>query len=284
MIKKRSNPAASCPLPSGRGAINGAPGSFFIGGNLGFTKLDSGIVLSSVWNEPLATRVVWITMLGMANYEGKVLCSRSGLYRSANIPGDDNNEAFNEAILCLESPDPDSRSGEHEGRRIEKIDGGWLVLNYKKYRQWSYSSSKEAIKKRKQRGRLGTPGDMSLNSGDISASVLNKILSYLNEKTGKNFKKDSDGAIAARIKDGATFEDFKKIIDIKVAKWKGKSWPDKKDPYRTCFGDDYLRPSTLFSKGHFDEYLNECPSRNTQSDIDEQLEREIAERERDHKK
>jgi hypothetical protein len=32
------------------------------------------------------------------------------------------------------SPDPDSRTPEHEGRRIEVIDGGWRLLNHEKYR------------------------------------------------------------------------------------------------------------------------------------------------------
>lgn len=42
------------------------------------------------------------------------------------------------AIAVLEEPDPESRSPEHEGRRIVRIDDhrawGWLVVNYPKYR------------------------------------------------------------------------------------------------------------------------------------------------------
>jgi hypothetical protein len=135
---------------------------------MGFTKLDSGIVLSSVWSESLATRVVWITLLAMKDFEGKVLCSRQGLMRSANVP----KEEFDEAIRTLESPDEDSRSVEYEGRRIEKIDGGWIVLNHFKYRAFSYSNSKDAIKKRLQRDKKGTQGDMSPKPGDISVSEI----------------------------------------------------------------------------------------------------------------
>lgn len=134
---------------------------------MGFTKLDEGIVHSSIWSEALATRVLWVTMLAMADSRGFVSSSRSGLLRAANIPQAD----FDTALDILESPDADSRSPEYDGRRIEKCDGGWMVLNYQRYREFTYSGSKEAIKKRKQRDKRGHKGDMSPKGGDISASA-----------------------------------------------------------------------------------------------------------------
>ena len=74
------------------------------------------------------------------------------------------------------------------------------------------------------------------------------IVDYLNKKTGKNFKSDSSKTrklIDARFNEGYTIEDFRKVIDTKVAQWKG----DKKM-------DGYLRPETLFSN-KFEGYLNE---------------------------
>ena len=139
---------------------------------MGFTKLDEGIVHSSVWSEALATRVLWVTMLAMADSRGFVSSSRSGLLRAANIPLVD----FDISIDILESTDVDSRSPEYDGRRIQKCDGGWMVLNYLRYREFTYSGSKEAIKKRKQRDKRGHEVDMSPNGGDISASA--SVLSY----------------------------------------------------------------------------------------------------------
>lgn len=235
---------------------------------MGFTKLDEGIVYSSIWSEALATRVLWVTMLAMADSNGFVSSSRSGLLRMANIPEAD----FDIAINILESPDKDSRSPEHEGRRILKCDGGWIVLNYKRYREFTYSGSKEAIKKRKQRDKGGQKGDMSPKGGDISASasvissnssiskITAEIVAYLNEKTGKKFSpksKDTIGHISARMGEGRTIEDFKKVIDAKCAQWKGKTWPDTRNPGKICRGDDYLRPSTLFAPKNFENYVNE---------------------------
>lgn len=74
------------------------------------------------------------------------------------------------------------------------------------------------------------------------------IVDYLNKKTGKNFKSDSSKTrklIDARFNEGYTIEDFRKVIDTKVAQWKG-------DPKM----DGYLRPETLFSN-KFEGYLNE---------------------------
>jgi hypothetical protein len=120
---------------------------------MGFTKLDSKITSSSLWTEPLPTRIVFITMLSMADKFGFVATSRSGLLRFSNVPEED----FNTAIKALESPDTDSRSEDFEGRRIEKVEGGWKLLNYIKYREWSYSESEDAIRKRDYRNRKKEP-------------------------------------------------------------------------------------------------------------------------------
>jgi len=148
---------------------------------MGFTKLDSGIIDSSIWSAPLATRVVWITFLAKADSKGMVSASCSGMQRASNV----GQEEFELALKSLESPDPDSRSPENEGRRIGKVEGGWLVFNYPKYRAFSYSGSKEAEKKRKQRqkrrGQKGTKkGHVPFVPGH-SASASASSLSSLNK-------------------------------------------------------------------------------------------------------
>ncbi|HEM3198275.1 TPA: phage replisome organizer N-terminal domain-containing protein [Streptococcus suis 14A] len=75
-------------------------------------------------------------------------------------------------------------------------------------------------------------------------------IQYLNQETGHAYKFIATHAkfIHARYKDGYTLEDFKKVIDTKVAQWKNDSHMAK-----------FLRPKTLFSPNHFDSYLNEVP-------------------------
>lgn len=91
-------------------------------------------------------------------------------------------------------------------------------------------------------------------------ALLGKVITYFNEKTGKNFLADAAGTVAlvrARESEGRTLEDFKRVIDVKVAKWKGKVSFDKKTGDEIHW-DDYLRPATLFARSNFESYLNEA--------------------------
>ena len=95
-----------------------------------FTKLFSSITASTIWCEDDQTRIVWITMLAMANKNGFVFGSVPGLAKMANVPV----EATRVALSKFMQPDPDSRSQEYEGRRVETVDGGWRLLTYLKHR------------------------------------------------------------------------------------------------------------------------------------------------------
>ena len=109
-----------------------------------FTKLFSSITESTVWCEPDRTRLAWITMLAMADSRGRVWGSVPGLANRARIPVED----MRVAIQTFLDPDPDSRSGEKDGRRIEVIDGGWRLINHEKYRA---IRDEEAIKEAKRK-------------------------------------------------------------------------------------------------------------------------------------
>lgn len=77
---------------------------------------------------------------------------------------------------------------------------------------------------------------------------IKEIIDFLNLKTGKNFKANSDKTVRhvqARLNEGYSVADFKKVIEAKVLKW------GKDDKMR-----DYLRPETLFGP-KFESYMNE---------------------------
>lgn len=97
-----------------------------------FTKLFSSITESTIWFAPDATRLVWITMLAMADRHGRVWGSVPGLAHRARVSIDDCQRAISE----LMSPDAHSRTKAHDGRRITVLgDGdGWVLLNHAKYR------------------------------------------------------------------------------------------------------------------------------------------------------
>lgn len=96
----------------------------------GYSKLFSGLVTSSIWLEDRATIIVWIAFLAICDANGVVSGSLPGLAHLARVSLDE----MRTAIEVLSSPDPDSRSPENEGRRIEKVQDGWRILNYAAYR------------------------------------------------------------------------------------------------------------------------------------------------------
>lgn len=96
----------------------------------GFTKLFSDIVRSTIWREPDHVRIVWITMLAIADKHGVVESSFPGLADLAKV----GLEQCGAALEVLKSPDEWSRTKVDEGRRIREVDGGWLIINYEKYR------------------------------------------------------------------------------------------------------------------------------------------------------
>ena len=95
-------------------------------------------------------------------------------------------------------------------------------------------------------------------------SICKEVISYLNLKAKKNFKVDTASHqkfIKARLKEGYVLEDFKKVVDIMVAKWKGTEY------------EQYLQPQTLFGN-KMDNYLNQPMPRKVhsfQSAVDERL-------------
>ncbi|HEW7555894.1 dnaD and phage-associated domain protein [Streptococcus pneumoniae] len=94
--------------------------------------------------------------------------------------------------------------------------------------------------------------------------ICKEVISYLNLKAKKNFKVDTASHqkfIKARLKEGYILEDFKKVVDIMVAKWKSTEY------------EQYLQPQTLFGN-KMDNYLNQpMPQkvRSFQSAVDERL-------------
>ena len=113
----------------------------------GYTKLFNSILASTVWREPNHVRIVWITLLAMADKQGIAEGSVPGLADFARVSIDD----CRDALRRLSDPDRDSRSQEHEGRRIVAVDGGWQLLNHAKYREKLSADERRAYLREKQR-------------------------------------------------------------------------------------------------------------------------------------
>ena len=105
-----------------------------------YVKLFSSILTSSVWAESNSTRIVWIAMLALADKDGDVRASPSGLARLANVTTGE----CQEALARFLAPDLESGTPDDDGRRIEQCVGGWHILNYTKYRTMQDAETRKA--------------------------------------------------------------------------------------------------------------------------------------------
>ncbi len=116
-----------------------------------YNKLFTKILDSSIWLEPTGTRLVWLTLIAAMDEDGFAqFASIGNLAHRANIPIDETVAA----VACLQDPDANSSDPDHEGRRIERVPGGWMVLNAPKYREMvTRLVAKEGNRRRVQRFR-----------------------------------------------------------------------------------------------------------------------------------
>ena len=88
-------------------------------------------------------------------------------------------------------------------------------------------------------------------AGGNEPEELTEIIDHLNLRTRKSYKTSSrktSDLIKARMNEGFTVDDFKRVIDNQTVKWLN-------DP-KMC---EYLRPETLFGT-KFESYLNATPN------------------------
>lgn len=240
----------------------------------GYTKLFGGeLITSSIWQEPNDCKVLWITILACKEADDICRATIPFLAKTASLSLED----CQKYLKQFQEPDPYSRSSDHEGRRIKKVPEGFFVLNGSKYREkLSETARKEYNRKRmaawrqKQKDKekvRSTTGDslvtVCAHSTESEYRVQNKestlfeldcvdsakkILSFLNKRTGKNFRINNRShlkIISSRLKEeGINESSIIKMIEFKCGEWMGTDF------------EKYLRPLTLFNSRKFHEYYD----------------------------
>lgn len=135
---------------------------------MGFTKLDEGILQSSVMAEDSDTFKVWISLLAACRDDGIARVSPVYLASVCHL----SIETVAKSLGKLKKPDPYSRTKDSDGIRVREVDGGFEVVNYLKYRARSVS---EYERERKRQQRLvpecpGQSGNVPGRSASASAS------------------------------------------------------------------------------------------------------------------
>lgn len=146
-----------------------------------FAPLWSGIVDSSIWDEPDPVRILFTTMLASKDSDHVV---RKTAYQLGRLARYDEATVL-DALKVLSSPDTKRlEKQEFDGRRIKAVEDGWLVLNGEKYRKMVSDEMRKARLRKSQAAfrarakelegkKLGGNGSLAerLATGDSSDPV-----------------------------------------------------------------------------------------------------------------
>lgn len=234
----------------------------------GWIKLNRSIQENWLWEEkPFDKKSAWIDLLLMANHKNnkfplgnEIIEVEQGSFITSEIKlmnrwGWSKTKLRN-FLKLLESEKMITKVVDRKKTTIS-------IVNYKVY-QGSEDQEKTTEKPQEDQEKTIKKPQEDTNKNDNNEKneknniLVAEIISYLNEKTDKNFKsgvaKNRD-LIKARLKEGYSVEDFKKVIDIKVAEWLNDENMSK-----------FLRPETLFSN-KFEGYLNQKPKQEVKKRI-----------------
>jgi hypothetical protein len=148
--------------------------------NMAFVKLDCNILTSTIWIDRVA-REVFLTALLMAEpreitepmreikirslentdfcvppgWYGFVPAAGMGIVRMACVE----QEEGMKALERLAAPEAESRTPDFEGRRLVRVDGGFIVLNFQKHRDRDHGSTERGRRFRERKRNAQTPFD-----------------------------------------------------------------------------------------------------------------------------
>ena len=159
-----------------------------------FAKVFTQIFDSSIADN-YEIRHVFEDLLKLADSDGVVDMTIASIARRTNAPLD----LVKDSIEKLQLPDPLSRTPGHEGRRIIPIDShrdwGWLIINYKHYRQLrdeearrSYNRDKKREeRKEKKRQKVSNAVKQSQHNESSSSSIAATNLPVPSELISESF-------------------------------------------------------------------------------------------------
>ena len=140
-----------------------------------YAKLFSRIAQSSLMEEKVNTRYVFMMMLALSDRHGEVIGTDVAISRMMNVPKND----FCDALKPLLEPDLDSNSPAEEGRRIILSENGrgYKIVNYLNYRDIKSDDEKREYMRQymKRRRDKTKENDENVNSVNPCKDLLNDV-------------------------------------------------------------------------------------------------------------
>jgi len=192
----------------------------------------------------------YFTPNGIKLKEGQILTGRKAISQETGL-----NESKIERILSKLEIEHQIEQQKTSKYRIISI------INWGKYQSSEHQIEQQVNNKRT------TSEHIQEHKNIRTKEIIESVIDFLNEKTGKSFKKTTNSTkacINARLKEGFTLDDFKSVIETKSGEWRHDERMSQ-----------YLRPSTLFGS-KFESYLQD--KKPTTSDIEQAIENSVIER------
>ncbi len=189
-----------------------------------YVKLDCGMLDSSLWIDRLA-RELFITALLMAEpielrepmtvlssagvpdihfkeippgWYGFVPAAGPGIIRRAGI----DDKTANSALDRLAQPDYQSRSPEWSGRRMVRVSGGFIILNFDKYRTKDHTAAERARRYRERQASRVTTDTSRVRKRNVTQAeaeadkkkrcaqarpTIEQVIELIGETAGRDF-------------------------------------------------------------------------------------------------
>jgi hypothetical protein len=113
----------------------------------GYVKVFGDLILTStVWRESKEVKLLWMTMLFLANRNGLVEATIPGMAHYSGLTITETEDA----LKVLSEEDKYSRTQELGGKRVVKTPDGWRVVNYILYRDRMTKEERRDYKRVKQ--------------------------------------------------------------------------------------------------------------------------------------
>lgn len=224
-------------------------------GDYGWIKLHRELLFHPIWqNSTPEQKTVLVTLLCMANHQhkkwewrGKEFEARPGQFvTSLNSIV----KACGRGVTIKNVRTALNRFEKLGFLASESTNTGRLITieNWSKWQVADSETGKASGREMANTGQAPGKHRATNKNGDNEIKYIVEIVAYLNSKCGTSFKastKATQEHINARLGEGFTLEDFRKVIDTKAAEWINDAGMRK-----------YLRPQTLFGK-NFESYLNQ---------------------------
>ena len=220
-----------------------------------FVKLDAGILRSTIWYKRPALEV-FLTALLMAEpwefaepvptikvdsldaddfvipagWYGFVRASGPGIVHQSGINDD---QAGMQALRELSQPEGESRSQQFDGRRMVRVDGGYIVLNFMRYRDYDHEAAERMRRLRARRKIEGVRANGDAVRANVTYSREQKAEAESNKTLGAGAPPTSDSDWISELSKNAAYEG----IDVRREFGKMVAWTttNKKQPTKRRF-------------------------------------------------